>query len=58
MCVYNLIFSSKMGVLNEKRCKERCSIYKEELIQKAYHTLRIQKYFSMGYEIDDLDNIL
>ena len=38
--------------------KERCLIYKEELIQKAFHPSRIQKYLDMGISIDELDNYL
>ena len=30
-------------------------IYKEELIQKAFHLSRIQKYINMGISIDELD---
>ena len=38
--------------------KERCLIYKEELIQKAFHPSRIQKYLDMGISIDELDNCI
>jgi len=38
--------------------KERCAIYKEELIQKAMHPSRIQKYLDMGISIDELDNCI
>ena len=38
--------------------KERCNIYKEELIQKTMHPNRILKYLEQGYEIDDIDNFI
>jgi hypothetical protein len=38
--------------------KERCLIYKEELIQKSFHPSRIQKYLDMGISIDDLDDCI
>ena len=51
--IYGLNFNLDYDAL-----KYSCSIYKEELIQKALHPSRIQKYLIMGYEIDELDNIL
>ena len=36
--------------------KKRCEIYKEELIQKALHPLRIIKYLESGFSIEDLEN--
>jgi len=38
--------------------KEPCYIYKEELIQKAFHPSRIQKYLDMGISIDELDDCI
>ena len=38
--------------------KERCNLYKEELIQKTLHPSRIQKYLDMGISIEELDNII
>jgi len=38
--------------------KERCSIYKEELIQIALHPSRIQKYLDIGISLEDLDNFI
>jgi len=38
--------------------KKRCLIYSEELIQKAFHPSRIQKYLDVGISIDELDNYL
>jgi len=38
--------------------KQRCLIYSEELIQKAMHPSRIQKYLDMGISIDELDNYI
>lgn len=37
---------------------QRCLIYKEELIQKAFHPSRIQKLLDRGISIDDLDDCL
>jgi hypothetical protein len=44
--------------LDYEALKERCDIYKEELIQKAFHPSRIQKYLDMGISIDELDNYI
>ena len=44
--------------LNYDYLKERCNLYKEELIKKALHPSRIQKYLDMGFSIDELDNII
>ena len=44
--------------LDYERLKQRCAIFKEELIQKVMHPSRIQKYLDAGYEIDDLDNYI
>jgi hypothetical protein len=38
--------------------KERCSIYKEELIQVALHPFRIQKYLDLGISFEELDNYI
>jgi hypothetical protein len=38
--------------------KERCDIYKEELMQIAMHPSRIQKILDMGISIDELDNYI
>jgi len=38
--------------------KERCSIYKEELIQIALHPSRISKYLEEGIEMGKLDNYI
>jgi len=35
--------------------KKHCSIYAEELIQKAMHPSRYQKYLDDGYELDEID---
>jgi len=37
---------------------QRCNIYKEQLIQKAMHPARIQKYLDSGISIDELDNCM
>ena len=41
-----------------KRLKERCNMYKEELIQFTMHPSRIQKLLDMGLSIDELDDYL
>ncbi len=38
--------------------KERCAIFKEELIQRAMHPSRIQRLLDMGYEIEDLEDLM
>ena len=44
--------------INYEALKKRCLIYSEELIQKAFHPSRIQKYLDMGISIDELDNCI
>ncbi len=44
--------------LDYETLKERCLIYSEELIQKAFHPSRIQKYLDMGISIDELDDCI
>ena len=41
-----------------KGVKERCDIYKEELMQIAMHPSRIQKYLDMGISFDELDDCI
>ena len=36
----------------------RYSIYKEELIQKALHPSKLQRYFDEGYDFDEVMNFL
>jgi len=38
--------------------KERCAISKEELIQRSMHPSRIQRLLDMGYEIEDLEDLM
>ena len=54
----NLSGNPSIFELNYDYLKERCNLYKEELIQKALHPSRIQKYLDMGFSIDELDNII
>ena len=35
-----------------------CNIYKKELIEKALHPLRIQRYLDQGISWEELDDIL
>jgi len=41
--------------LDKKGLKERCDIYREELMKKTMHPLRIQKLLDMVIDLDDLD---
>jgi hypothetical protein len=38
--------------------KNRCNIFKEELIKKAFHPSRIQKYLDYGIDIFELDDYI
>lgn len=38
--------------------KERSSIYKQELIEKALHPSKIEKYLDMGIDIEELNDYL
>jgi len=38
--------------------KERCAIYKQELLKNALHPSRIQKYLEDGITIGDLDDYI
>jgi len=44
--------------LDYNALKERCNIYKEELMQKVMHPSRIQKYLNLGYDVDEIDNYI
>jgi len=44
--------------LDYNALKERCGLYKEELIQVALHPSRIQKYLEQGIDFADLDNYI
>jgi len=41
-----------------KTMKEKCSIYKEELKQKAFHPTRIFKYVDEGYDVETINDFL
>jgi hypothetical protein len=41
--------------LDKQGLKERCDIYREELMKKTMHPLRIQKILEQGIDLDDLD---
>ena len=55
---YKLSVNPSIFGYDYEALKERCLIYKEELIQKAFHPSRIQKYLDMGISIDELDNCI
>ena len=38
--------------------RKRCGVFKEELIQVTMHPSKIQKLLDMGYEIEDLENLM
>jgi len=38
--------------------RDRCSVYKEELMQVALHPSRIKKYIEQGIQIGELDNYI
>jgi hypothetical protein len=38
--------------------KQRCSVYKEELMQTAMHPSRIMKYLDQGIDFEELDNYI
>jgi len=44
--------------LDYNALKERCSIYKWELLEIALHPSRIEKYVEMGIEMGELDNYI
>ena len=44
--------------LDYNALKERCSIYKWELLSVALHPSRIARYLEMGIEWGELDNCL
>jgi hypothetical protein len=33
---------------------ERCAIYKEEIMMRAWHPSRVEKLLEMGYDIEDM----
>jgi hypothetical protein len=44
--------------INYDVLKEKCNLYKEELMQITMHPSRIQKYLDMGFSIEELDDII
>ena len=38
--------------------KERCYIYKEELVKKVFHPSKLEKLLDMGISIDELDDCI
>ena len=44
--------------LNYNFLKNRCNIYKEELIKKVMHPNRIMKYLESGIDFEDLENVI
>jgi hypothetical protein len=57
---YYQSYSNKQLIiyLEYNKMRKRCSIYKEELIQKALHPSRIQKILDLDLEIEDLDDYI
>jgi hypothetical protein len=54
----SLSYNPYIVELDYDALKERCNIYKEELIQRAMHPSRIQKYLDMGIDLEDLDSYI
>jgi len=55
----NLSFDHPIFEIDYKYLEERCNIYKEELMQKALHPKRIEKYLSeYGIIIEELENYI
>ena len=55
----NLSFDHPIFEIDYKYLEERCNIYKEELMQKALHPKRIEKYLlEYGIIIEQLDNYI
>ena len=54
----DLSFNSSIFELDYNALKERCAIYKEELIRIALHPKRIIKYLEQRFDLDDLENII
>ena len=54
----NLTINPGIFKLDYNALKERCGVYKEELIKKTMHPDRILKYLEQGYDIKDLENII
>jgi hypothetical protein len=54
------MFSKNTSIfeLDYNALKERCSIYKWELLSIALHPSRIEKYLEMGIKWSELDNYL
>jgi hypothetical protein len=44
--------------LDYNAIKERCSVYKWELLDVAFHPSRIEKYIEMGIEMGELSNYI
>jgi len=57
---YFKIFSTNPSIfeLDYQALKERCAIYKEELIQVALHPSRIEKYLEQGIDLAELDDFI
>jgi hypothetical protein len=54
----NLSTSSPIFILDYDAIKERCSIYKDELIATALHPSRIHSYLQQGISFEELDNYI
>jgi hypothetical protein len=55
----NLLFDHPIIEIDYKYLEKRCNIYKEELMQKALHPKRIEKYLlEYGIIIEKLDNYI
>ena len=43
-----------MAMESKRRCMARCTIYKEEIMMKAWHPSRVLRLLEMGYEPEDM----
>ena len=55
---FNLSENKSIFEFDYNALKERCSTYKEELIQVALHPSRIQKLLEQGISFEELDNYI
>jgi hypothetical protein len=39
---------------SKRRCTERCSLYKEEIMMTVWHPRRVEKLIEMGIDLEDV----
>jgi len=50
----NQYWLKELAESSKERCLERCAIYKEQIMMKAWHPSRVEKLLEMGYDIEDM----